>query len=162
MVPTGNPMIDGVGPASYADREDVPETTFEGLPAIVPLRDVPTSYIEPNDPDPRGMPVIGADGKGAGTVRDVWLDRAEALIRYLEVEVATPAGTRNVLLPMNLSRVSGRRKTVKVRSILAGQFADVPALANPNLVTKREEDKIMGYFGGGNLYATPARQEPLL
>jgi len=29
-------------------------------------------------------------------------------------------------------------------------------------VTLLEEDKIAGYFGGGRLYATPDRQEPLL
>src|SRR5215475_7579241 len=38
MQPTGNPMLDGVGPASWADREDKPELNFEGIPAIVPLR----------------------------------------------------------------------------------------------------------------------------
>ena len=27
-IPTGNPMLDGVGPASYSDREDVPEWYF--------------------------------------------------------------------------------------------------------------------------------------
>jgi photosynthetic reaction center H subunit len=162
MVPTGNPMIDGVGPASYADREDVPDRMFDGLPSIVPLRDVPTSFIEPNDPDPRGMQVLGADRRVAGSVSEVWVDRAEGLIRYLEVEVPTAAGPRNVLLPMTLSRVDGRRRQVKVKSILASQFADVPLIASPHQVTKLEEDKIVGYFGGGNLYATPARQEPLL
>jgi photosynthetic reaction center H subunit len=162
MIPTGNPMIDGVGPASYADREDVPDKMFDGLPAVVPMRDVPTTFIEPNDPDPRGMQVLGADRRIAGIVSDVWLDRAEGLIRYLEVEIPTAAGPRNVLLPMALSRVNGRRRQVKVKSILARQFADVPLIASPHQVTKLEEDKIVGYFGGGNLYATPARQEPLL
>ena len=43
------------------------------------------------------MAVIGADGATAGTVKDVWIDRAEALIRYLEVDVATPSGVRSAL-----------------------------------------------------------------
>src|SRR6516165_1964696 len=30
--PTGNPMLDGVGPASYAMRADVPELTVHGFP----------------------------------------------------------------------------------------------------------------------------------
>lgn len=162
-VPTGNPMLDGVGPASYADREDVPELSMDNIPAIVPLRAEPTITLEPRDPDPRGMPVIGADGEIGGTVRDVWVDRAEMLIRYLEVEVAG-AAERNVLLPMTMARIkirwgSGR---VVVQSILGRQFADAPVLANADQVTKREEDRIVGYFGGGNLYAIPARQEPLL
>jgi photosynthetic reaction center H subunit len=161
-VPTGNPMLDGVGPASYADREDVPELSMDNIPAIVPLRVDSTITLEPRDPDPRGMPVIGADGKIGGTVRDVWVDRAEMLIRYLEVEV-TGAG-RSVLLPMTMARIKTgwRSNHVAVQSILGRQFADAPVLASPDQVTKREEDRIVGYFGGGNLYATPARQEPLL
>lgn len=162
-VPTGNPMLDGVGPASYADREDVPELTMHDIPAIVPMRVDSTITIEPRDPDPRGMPVIGADGEAGGIVRDVWVDRAELIIRYLEVE-ATGVTGRHVLLPMTMARVQMRwgKGRVLVQSILGRQFADAPVLANPDQVTKREEDRIVGYFGGGNLYATPARQEPLL
>jgi photosynthetic reaction center H subunit len=160
-VPTGNPMLDGVGPASYADREDVPELSMDDIPAIVPLRVDTTISIETRDPDPRGMPVIGADGEVGGTVREVWVDRAEMLIRYLEVEAAAAAG-RHVLLPMTMARIDRRRSRVLVQSILGRQFADAPTLANPDQVTKREEDRIAGYFGGGNLYATAARQEPLL
>ena len=37
--PTGNPMQDGVGPAAWVMREDVPEMTFHGEPTIVPLRE---------------------------------------------------------------------------------------------------------------------------
>jgi photosynthetic reaction center H subunit len=162
-VPTGNPMLDGVGPASYADREDVPELTMDDIPAIVPLRVATSITIEERDPDPRGMPVIGADGEVGGIVRDVWVDRAEMLIRYLEVEAAGATG-RHVLLPMTMARIEiqWKKGRVRVQSILGRQFADAPVLANPDQVTKREEDRIVGYFGGGNLYATPARQEPLL
>ena len=58
------------------------------------------------DPDPRGMSVVGADGSVAGTVRDLWVDRSEVVIRYLEVEVAAPAsaGARHVLLPVNFAQ----------------------------------------------------------
>jgi photosynthetic reaction center H subunit len=162
-VPAGNPMLDGVGPASYADREDVPELSMDDIPAIVPLRVDTTITLEPRDPDPRGMPVIGADGEVGGIVRDVWVDRAEMLIRYLEVEVAGVAD-RKVLLPMTLARITKRWREgrVLVQSILGRQFADAPVLASPDQVTKLEEDKIVGYFGGGKLYATAARQEPLL
>ncbi|MES1162883.1 MAG: photosynthetic reaction center subunit H, partial [Rhizobacter sp.] len=69
-------------------------------------------------------------------------------------------GSRRVLLPVNFSRIGDRQ--VKVRSILASQFAQVPGTRNPDAVTLLEEDKIMGYYGGGTLYATPDRQEPLL
>jgi photosynthetic reaction center H subunit len=169
--PTGNPMLDGVGPGSWADREDLPELNIDKIPCIVPLRVAEGTYLESRDPDPRGMKVVGADREIGGVVTDVWVDRAEALIRYLEVEVVTavggdatggPAAAKRVLLPMPFAKIDGRRGRVRVSAILGGQFADVPVTASPVQVTKLEEDRIVGYYGAGTLYATPARQEPLL
>jgi photosynthetic reaction center H subunit len=178
--PIGNPMLDGVGPGSWADREDVPELTLKNEPAIVPLRLTPATTLEARDPDPRGMNVIGADREIGGVVVDVWVDRAEALIRYLEVEVELPPGkptgpivvgqdgvgiastSRRVLLPLPFALIGRPRGRVSVKAILGRQFADVPAIAHPDQITKREEDRIVGYYGGGTLYATPARQEPKL
>lgn len=160
LEPTGDPMLAAVGPGSYSDRADIEDTTVEGMPRIVPLRAAPSFEVSVHDRDPRGLPVIGADGVVAGTVRELWVDRAEVLFRYLEVEVPTPNGSRLVLLPVNFARIGDLR--VKVQSILANQFAQVPATRNPDTVTLLEEDKIMGYYGGGVLYATPSRQEPLL
>jgi photosynthetic reaction center H subunit len=162
MEPSGDPMRDGVGPASYANRENLPEHTIDGVPSIVPMRLLSATAIDEHDADPRGMPVIGADGETAGTVKDIWVDRAESLIRYLEVEVAAEGGTRSVLLPMTMARISRGRRRVMVKSILASQFGDVPAVANPDQVTKLEEDRIVGYYAGGTLYATPQRLGPLL
>jgi photosynthetic reaction center H subunit len=160
--PTGNPMLDGVGPGSYADREDLPELNIDNIPCIVPMRLAEGTYLEARDPDPRGMKVLGADSETGGVVTDVWVDRAEALIRYLEVEVTTSAGARRVLLPVPFAKIDGRRSRVWVNAILGSQFADVPATKSLDQVTKLEEDRIVGYYGAGTLYATPARQEPLL
>jgi photosynthetic reaction center H subunit len=160
--PTGNPMLDGVGPGSYADREDVPELNIDNVPCIVPLRLAEGTYLEARDPDPRGMKVMGADSETGGVVTDVWVDRAEALIRYLEVEVTTSAGAKRVLLPLPFAKIDGRRSRVWVNAILGSQFADVPSTKSLDQVTKLEEDRIVGYYGAGTLYATPARQEPLL
>jgi len=66
------------------------------------------------------------------------------------------------LLPMTLSRVDAKRRQIKVKSILGGHFVQVPATKNPDVVTRLEEDKICGFYGGGTLYATPSRSEPLL
>jgi photosynthetic reaction center H subunit len=160
LEPTGNPMLAAVGPGSYSDRADLPDTTIDGTLKLVPLRDARDFEVASQDPDPRGLPVVGADGQVGGTVRDLWVDRSEVVFRYLEVEVPVAAGTRSVLLPMNFTRINDRQ--VKVRSILASQFAQVPQTRSPNAVTLLEEDKIMAYYGGGTLYATPDRQEPLL
>jgi photosynthetic reaction center H subunit len=160
LEPTGDPMVDGVGPAAWAERADVPDLTYEGEPKIVPLRADGHFSLASEDPDPRGMDVVGDDGRVAGTVCDVWVDRSEVLVRYFEV--ALKDSQRTVLLPFNMSRVDGGRRQVNVKSIHARHFANVPALRNPEQVTLLEEDKIMGYYAGGHLYATPFRQEPLL
>jgi photosynthetic reaction center H subunit len=153
-------MLASIGPGSYSDRSDVPDTTSEGGLKLVPMRDASEVSIPSGDPDPRGLPVVGADGAVGGTVRDLWVDRSELVFRYLEVEVPVTGGTRTVLLPMNFTRISSAQ--VKVRSILGAQFAQVPTTRSPNAVTLLEEDKIVAYYGGGTLYATPQRQEPLL
>jgi photosynthetic reaction center H subunit len=49
-----------------------------------------------------------------------------------------------------------------VESILGNQFALVPGLKSQDQITLLEEEKIMAYYGGGTLYATPERQEPLI
>jgi photosynthetic reaction center H subunit len=160
LVPRGNPMLAGVGPGAHAQRADEPELTLDGQPLIAPLRVATDAFIEPRDPDPRGMQVVGADDLVAGTVKDAWIDRSEPQVRYLEVEVA--GGAKSVLLPITLARVNSWRRQVKVKSVLASQFADVPTIKNPDRVTKLEEDQITAYYAGGTLFATPSRLEPLL
>ncbi len=159
LEPAGNPMIDGVGPAAWADRLEQPDLTVDGQPRLVPMRVASDFAVVKKRNDPRGLPVRGADGAVAGTVRDLWVDRAEPQVRYLEVEIAA---ARRVLLPITLARIDGFRRTVEVRSILAKHFAGVPALASPDRVTRREEDKITAYYAGGTLYAEPSRLGPWL
>lgn len=157
LEPVGNPLLAGVGPGAWAARADHPDMTFEGDVKIVPLRVSPEHGVAVKDTDPRGLPVYGADGEQAGTVADLWIDRSEMLFRY--IEVALPTG-RAVLLPFNFAYVS--RDGVRVKAILAEQFADVPLTKSAQQVTLLEEEKIMAYYGAGSLYATPQRQEPLL
>jgi photosynthetic reaction center H subunit len=93
-------------------------------------------------------------------VKELWIDQAEVMIRYLEIETLPEFGGRRVLLPMNFSRV--RPDYINVKSILGNQFALVPGLKSQDQITLLEEEKIMAYYGGGTLYATPERQEPLI
>jgi photosynthetic reaction center H subunit len=158
LQPDGDPMKAEVGPGSYTMRPDILDRTEDGLPRLVPLRASATASVSGRDPDPRGLPVIGADGLVAGTIRDLWLDQAEMLFRYLELEPA--GGGPRVLLPINFARIDQRR--VRVRSLLAAQFTGVPLLRDPETITMLEEERIMAYYGAGTLYATAQRQEPLL
>jgi photosynthetic reaction center H subunit len=160
--PTGDPMTAEVGPGAYALRADVAELTHDGLTLLAPMR-VATNYAVANeDGNPLGMTVVGADGKVGGVVRDLWVDRAEGLLRYYEVETGAAGATKRVLLPVTFSNVNFWRREVKVEAIRAAQFAGVPATRDPNSVTRLEEEKITAYFGAGTLYATPQRTESLL
>jgi photosynthetic reaction center H subunit len=158
-------MQDGVGPASYAMREDYPDLTLEGEPRIVPFRDSPDYFVPKQDQDPRGLTIYGVDGKAAGKVVDLWVDRSEAIIRYLEVEVTATEGesVKRLLVPMPFVKVSGGHKArVKVQAVTSEQLQAAPVPRESNTVTRREEDRIAGYFGGGTLYAYKSRSEPLI
>lgn len=157
LVPTGNPLLAGVGPGAWTERADRVDTDGDGGVRILPLRLVPDFDVARQDRDPRGQPVLGADGVQAGTVVDLWVDTPENLFRYLEVEL--PGGARK-LLPINF--VNFKPDAVKVKAILGSQFADVPTTKHPEQVTMLEEEKICAYYGAGTLYAEPSRQEPLL
>jgi photosynthetic reaction center H subunit len=154
--PTGNPMLDGVGPAAYAMREDVPELDINGKPAIQPMRGLHNMRILAGK-DPRGLPVIAGDGEEAGTITDLWLDEVDFNVRYLEADLG---GGDTRLIPMPLARITW--KGVKVRSIYAKHFKDVPKIKTEGQVTKLEEEMISAYYAGGTLYASRERTESQL
>jgi photosynthetic reaction center H subunit len=158
LVPTGNPLLAGVGPGAYAMRADVPEPDEHGKPKIVPLRSAAGFGVARQDRDPRGMTVVGADGVAGGVVKDLWVDRMEMAFRFLEVEA--PGAARNVLIPMLFVRIG--RDSVKVEAVLGAQIAQAPVTKDPELLTMLEDEKISAYFGAGTLYATADRVEPLV
>ncbi len=183
--PTGeNPMLDGVGPAAYADRADVPDHTWHGEVKIRPLRVLTEFQVVEGDADPRGYDVVGSDGAVGGKVVDLWVDQAECLIRYIEVEVpnaaaaaaiasaaaegdegnpaATSRPTRRALLPMTLATVNPRRQRIEVSCILGEQFELAPSTRASDQVTLLEEEKIQAFFGSGYLYSRPRNRDPLL
>ncbi|MDX2233895.1 MAG: photosynthetic reaction center subunit H [Hyphomonadaceae bacterium] len=165
LEPVGNPLKAGVGPGSYAQRADKPDLMHGGEPRIAPLRIATTYSIAKEDPDPRGMTVVGADNGAVGVVSDIWVDRMEFMIRYLEIAVNGADGApsaKRILAPMTMAVVNKGKRTVRIEALLAAQFADAPTPASPEQITLLEEEKIVAYFGAGYLYATPARSEPLL
>ena len=162
MDPTGNPMLGAVGPGSYAERADRPDLTYLGENKIVPLSASHGYKIHDRDGNPIGMPVVGCDGAVAGAIREVWVDQSEHVVRYYEVAVGIGSSARVVLLPAGFANVRKKVGQVDVNAITASQFMNVPATKSQTSITLLEEDKIMGYFGGGMLYATPARAEPFI
>lgn len=192
--PEGEAMLSAMGPGSYANRDDVPDTMWEdGSPRLRPLRMLADWNTHPNDPNPVGMELVGCDGKVGGRIVDVWTDRAEHILRYYEFEkivddepepepepVAAAEGeegeaapppkkkaakkARRALVPVTFTQIPwlGNPRYVKVNSIKGEHFADVPELADPDQVTRLEEDKICAYFGAGHLFAKPSRRAPIL
>jgi photosynthetic reaction center H subunit len=144
-------------PWSGAPIEPTGDPMFDGSPKIIPLRLATGFDVSGHDVDPRGLPAIGGDGETGGIVRDLWIDQAETIFRYAEVEAANG---RRVLLPMNFARV--KADGVYVKSIYGHHFGNVPATRADDRITLLEEEKIMAYYGAGTLYADPSRQEPLV
>jgi photosynthetic reaction center H subunit len=162
LEPDGDPMKAGIGPGSYAERANTPDLTIDGHPKIVPLRSASHYEVDGRDSDPRGMELVGADGATAGTITDVWVDRSETMVRYLEADLAGTGGGRRVLVPINFAKVNGRTRQVAVYALMANQFSGVPALAKADQITLLEEEKVCAYYGAGTLYADAGRAEPLL
>lgn len=157
--PTGDPLVDGIGPAAWAERAKRPDVDMEGHPRIVPLSTAEGFFIERRDPDPRGMAVIAADGVAVGTVSDVWIDKADRMLRYIQVVLDSG---RSVPVPMTALTIDRKGSRVVVDAIVSGQFDRAPAIDGPAVITLYEEERVQAYFGGGYLYATPSRSEPLL
>ncbi|MCU0659275.1 MAG: photosynthetic reaction center subunit H [Polyangiaceae bacterium] len=158
LEPIGDPMLAAVGPGAFADRADHPEQTTHGADMIVPMR-VATDFSITAGPDPRGWEIVAADGKSPGVVREIWVDRSDYMVRYLEVELAD-GGVR--LVPMNMALVHDEVKQVEVASILSEHFAHVPTLKAPDRITLLEEDRICAFYAAGRLYATPRRLGPVV
>jgi len=156
LEPTGDPMLDGVGPASWAPRRDAPELDGHGHPKIVPMSATEHFRVAAGR-DPRGLPVMSGDGEIVGKITDMWIDEPEQLIRYLEMEIDSKWGSGTRLMPITFAKIGSN--SVDVLALYAKHFATIPTIASPRQVTLLEEDKISGYYGGGKLYAGD-RQEP--
>lgn len=166
LEPTGEPLLSAVGPASYAKRSDHPELCHEdNAPAIVPMRAAKGFSVDAG-PDPRGWRVIGADGEVAGKITDIWVDRADLLVRYLELDLATPGQGEGEpvarLIPIQMLALDEGKKAVRVRALRSDQFAHVPTLKDPDQVTLYEEERVSAFYAGGWFYAEPGRREPLV
>jgi len=150
--PTGDPMVDGVGPASWAPRRDIPELDGHGHNKIVPMAGAPAFGVSAGR-DPRGLPVQAGDLEVVGRISDIWVDAPEQLVRYLEIDLNSG---HKCLVPMPMARVWPDR--VRVMSITSDLFDGVPTTKSPSEVTMLEEEKICAYYAGGRMYAADKRK----
>ncbi len=150
--PTGDPMVDGVGPASWAPRRDIPELDGHGHNKIVPMA-VSGTFSVSAGRDPRGLPVQAGDLEVVGTISDMWVDAPEQLVRYLQIDLNSGAKR---LVPMPMVKIWQDR--VRINSLSSDLFDGVPATKSMTEVTLLEEDKISAYYAGGTLYAAAKRK----
>jgi photosynthetic reaction center H subunit len=150
QVPTGDPMADGVGPASWTPREDKPELDAHGKPKITPMAGHEAFFISAGR-DPRGMPILSKDDQVVGHCTDMWIDEGEQEVRYLEYELEPEHGSGKRLVPMQLVRVQPR--WIMVASLHSSRFNGVPQTRTPGQITKLEEEKICAWYAGGTLYS---------
>jgi len=152
LVPTGNPLADGLGPAAWALRRDAPMIFQPGVVQVAPLRRLDGYSILPGDPDPRGMTVVGSDGVAVGVVEDLWIDRGVKIVRYLEVALDATVSPGRALVPIYDCDIRPKRGRVKVSAAPAARFADAPRLRDPDQITALEEDKVSAFFAGAEFY----------
>jgi len=153
LVPLGDPLLAEIGPGAYPLRKDEPMLSM-GTPQLQPLRIAQEWRVTERETDPRGMPVVDGHEAEVGVVRDLWVDRGSKILRYLEVELTLPeAEGRRILLPIFYADVGRRRARVRVRVLMAHQFAQVPGLASPDQITAREEDRLNAFYAGGELFS---------
>lgn len=148
--PTGNPMADGVGPASWVPRRDEPEVDAHGKPKIVPMSSHEDFFVSAGY-DPRGLPVLCKEDKVVATITDMWIDPAEHEVRYLEYELHPEFGTGKRLVPIQMLKIKSR--WVDIQCLGMAHFDGVPQTASSSQITKLEEEKICGWYAGGTLYS---------
>lgn len=151
-------MADGVGPAAFAERANKPELTMEGKNRVVPLRVLPDYKLSRLSRDPRGFEVRGYDNEVAGKVVELWVDRYEGMVRFLEID----SRGKTVMAPLGFARINLDQPRVTVQAIKGEQFAKIPSIASKDQITENEVERIQAYFGGGYMYADKKRAEPLV
>ncbi len=151
-MPLGDPMVDGVGPAAWAPRRDVPELDGHGHLKLMPMAQA-AGFVVSAGRDPRGLPVQAGDNEVVGRISDMWVDGPEQLVRYLEIDLNS--GQRR-LVPMPMVKIWKDR--VRINSLSSDLFDGVPATKSRTEVTLLEEDKISAYYAGGTMYAASKRQ----
>lgn len=147
-----DPLEEGLGAAAWTRlREEKPDLDVEGEPKLTSLNANSDYFVPEGDPDPRGWPILGADGKEVGTIRDLWFNRAEYFLRYFEFTVHGEDGGR--LAPAFFVEVLPDKRIAQAITLTAKDLARTPTRSHEDVITMREEDRLNGWFAGGIVYS---------
>lgn len=147
---TGDPLLEGIGPAAFVLRREEPLIYGENHIQVLPMRAIRGWEVFEGATDPRGMDVVSADDVVVGRISDLWVDRSVKIMRYLEVDLM--AGSRRALIPIYYADIKKRRRRIRVKALRAKQFENVPSLREPERITAREEDRVNAYYAGAAFY----------
>ncbi|MBO0663318.1 PRC-barrel domain-containing protein [Jiella sp. MQZ9-1] len=161
IMPSGDPLVDGIGPAAYGLKSDTPDLTVDGALKLVPLRNNSQYWLEETGTNPIGMTAIARDGLEVGTVVDVWINALEYFPRYLEIAANVESGGQRIVAPIAFATIKSSRKIVRFSALSRAQFFNVPRLASADQITMREEDRLNGYFAGGAFYGGSSMEDAL-
>ena len=151
LIPIGDAMLAEVGPGAYPMRKASPLLS-EGHPQVQPMRVAQGWDVARGDADPRGMRVLDAAKVPVGTVIDLWVDRGVKILRYLEVKLDGDPAAATIIVPIFRTNIREKRRVVLIDAMLAGHVRLAPRLADPDIITAREEDQVNAYFSAAHMY----------
>ena len=152
----GDLLTSRLGAGATVLMRDVPMTTLTGEPLLAPLRHATGWSVSRGELDPRGMRVLSRNYVPVGIVEDLWIDHAAKILRYLEVRLDADGSV--VLLPIFFAHIRQADREIRVKALRTKQFALVPRLRDPDVMTAREEDELTAFYAGGEIYADPNPQ----
>ena len=103
-------------------------------------------------PDPRGWPVVAADGGEVGRVRDLLVDVAAQRVRYLDLELDAAApgtGDRHLLVPVGRARLDDEADRVVVEGLASTALAELPRYGGAAFDREYEHAVRRGFFPDG-------------
>lgn len=160
LIPIGDAMLAEVGPGAYPMRKNTPLLS-EGEPQVQPMRIAHGWDVSKGDADPRGMRVLDCGKTPVGTVTDLWVDRGVKILRYLEVALDGEPDAPHVIVPLFRTDIREKRRVVLIDAMLAGHVRLAPRLADPDVITAREEDQVNAYFASAYMYGRDYIGTPL-
>jgi photosynthetic reaction center H subunit len=97
-------------------------------------------------------------------ISDIWVDRSEQMLRYLEVTTEVGDAPRQILVPINFGvfrKTRDGERIFYVHALKGEQFASVPGLQDADSITLLEEKRSPPISDPACSMPTPSRQEPL-